>query len=386
MIGNKLAIQQILEMIPGHIYWKDREGRFLGCNLAQALAVGCQYPNEVVGKTAYDTLPFNEAKIIENTDKQIMSTGQSVNIEEWTTIASGIKCLMYSYKSPLRDENHNIIGIIGVSLDITIKHKLRKSLDINKKLKAALAESEKIRATQRQFLEDQEHDTRTPLNGIVGAADVLASLTNDQQLLTYIDFIKRSGKELNAYNEELLAALYEGEGYYTCSMRRLDLYALISQVYNLNFATAKIKNLEYKLDYNDKCSIPQYIISDKKLISRCLSNLIGNAVKFTNSGFVYFVVSLLQDTTNNIIVEFKVSDSGIGISDDMQDKIFEIFTKVKASNKGDSNPGRGIGLTLARNAVYALDGELHLKSQLGKGSEFRILLPLEKSLDQTTPI
>ena len=200
----------------------------------------------------------------------------------------------------------------------------------------------------------------------------------------YIDYVKRSGDELNAYNEEILAALYEGEGYHRYSPRRFDLYALVERVFNFNYASANMKSLEYGYTI-DKDEIPQYAISDRQLIYRSLLNLIGNAIQFTESGFVHLTVSLLNEDEKRIYIEFTIKDSGVGIPGNKQDEIFERFTKLAPSNKGGERH-RGLGLTLTRNAVDALDGELHLRSQLSKGSEFRMLIPVQKTVDQKTLI
>jgi PAS domain S-box-containing protein len=118
-IKKQVKISDILETIPGCIYWKDVDGVYLGCNQAEAEVLGFKYPNEVIGKTDYDLLCKNEAEILRKIDQRIMQNEVSEQILEELTTSDGRKVIMLTKKSPLYDDKNNIIGIIGVSIDIT---------------------------------------------------------------------------------------------------------------------------------------------------------------------------------------------------------------------------------------------------------------------------
>lgn len=385
MLQTKDELSDLLKELDMCVYWKNPEGVYIGCNDVAAKHVNLN-PTALIGKNDSDLFDSEIVAEYQKNDMKVIETGETLIFEEnFVNRKSNCNDREYSIssKSPLYNKQGQIAGIIGVTINITKIRTLERELqNANSDLLKTL---DKLHATQRQFLENQEHDTRTPLCGIVGAADVLKALTNDEQMLTYIDYIKRSGKELNAYNEELLAALYEGEGYYTHTMRRFSLYDLVDRIYNFNYATANMKQLDYQVVYERKENIPEFFISDKQLISRCLINIIGNAVQFTEAGYIHITISPFKIFDHVTWVEFNIKDSGIGIPEKKQDEIFELFKKVDPSNKGGQRRSRGVGLTLAKNAINELEGELHLKSQLGKGSEFRVLLPLNVTIDQDSP-
>ena len=121
-----LALKQVLDIIPGNIYWKNAKGEFIWCNLSQVQDIGASSVDEIIGKTAFDTLPYEQAKEIFDADIKIMSSKKMKIIEEWIVRSDNEKRRMLSYKSPLLDKSENVVGIIGISLDITEKYFLEE--------------------------------------------------------------------------------------------------------------------------------------------------------------------------------------------------------------------------------------------------------------------
>ena len=146
--------------MPGHVYWKDKNGVYLGCNNRQARVLGLQYGYEIVGKTDFD-LPWgeNKAAMFQRNDKHIMETGDTEIIEEEAQV-DGKNAIVLSHKSPMRNKQGEITGILGISIDISDRKKIEIDLQRAKELAEAASKA------KTEFLENMRHDIRTPLTGI----------------------------------------------------------------------------------------------------------------------------------------------------------------------------------------------------------------------------
>lgn len=170
---SEIALNTIISLLPGHVYWKNKEGVFLGCNKSQAKSVGYNSPEDLIGKTAYDTLPEDQAKAITEADNKVMKAGNPISLEEVSDSAQGKTLIYLSKKVPLRNNNKEIIGILGVSFDITDRKKLEEELKISKE-KAEVASTAKS-----EFIANMSHDIRTPITGMIGMIQDLLNTAED---------------------------------------------------------------------------------------------------------------------------------------------------------------------------------------------------------------
>lgn len=385
---TEATLRNIVSALPGHVYWLDDKSVIQGCNKQQAVSLGLNSPEELVGKRVRDVMPEDQAKEHEKINKEVMQTGKEFSVEEVTTLANGRVRTFISKKVPLRSQGSDIDGMLGMSLDITALKEAQE------KVEASLTLAREAENKRKQFLENQEHDIVTAVAGVQYAA--MRIEYSEGKSMTEI---KESAKEIGVcaqrlqdYNESLLRDLAWLEDKGRIIPNRANLKKIVSEIYDLNLLAAKHKSLDFQVHFDE--SIPKFVIADELIIFQCLQNLVANAIKFTQTGFVELRVKLLEEKNSGILViSFKVIDSGRGIEKEHQRYVFDEYYKVLPSNQIDpytgqgafEDKGRGLGLTLSQKHAKAMKGELVLYwSEPGKGSEFGLTLPLTPALDQVS--
>ncbi len=269
--------------------------------------------------------------------------------------------------SPIFNDSGEITHLIGVKEDITEKKKMVVEL-ISAKDKAE--ESDRLKTA---FLQNMSHEIRTPLNGILGFADLLAGDTTDiVEMKTFANYIKSSGNRLlNLINNILNLSRIEA-GSVRIQAKPFVLNKLIVEIWQIFRVQSKKKNIQfrYHLPVSDKESI---IISDEDKISQIITNLLGNAFKFTSTGSI----DLGYKISGSKVV-FQVTDTGRGIPMEHQVRIFERFYQADISMSRDFE-GAGLGLPISKGLVELLGGKMWLESNVGKGTSFYFSLPFNPS-------
>jgi two-component system, OmpR family, aerobic respiration control sensor histidine kinase ArcB len=397
-------INKLIENIPGHIYWKNKQGKYLGCNVEQAKSVGYTSPMEVIGKTDYEMKPKEEADALTRLDKKVMSMNHSIVTEEFSISKSGERLTYLSNKVPLLDDRNNCLGILGVSLDITEKKKLEDEL------KNTILKLENANTVKSEFIANMSHDLRTPMTGLLGmlnglifaAEDARASLNSSNNnanfeavLKDVLDKVeisasiaKESATNLNQLHNDILdnIELESGESKETVTSFNLD--QLIQSVIALQKPVAIDKKLSLTAEIDE--ATPCNLKGLRQSLSRTLLNLISNGLKFTEHGSVSVSVGLAdsQETTDfqpgdTVTLKVQVKDTGIGIPEDKHDEIFGHFSRLSSSYEG-IHKGLGLGLYVVKNYIDTMEGEISLESTLNEGSCFTLLLPLTIEKTGTT--
>jgi len=367
MSANKQALEHIIEQqqdeicklkyiineLPGSIYWKDRDGIYLGRNCTSAESLkAMNFSDDVIGKTDYDLFPKNMADQFRLHDLEVIETAKEISKEEISYLSSGDEIIQLSTKCPLYDREGRIIGIVGNTVDIT-------------KLKKVEAD---FKSAQAEFIQNMEHDIRTPFNGVWGIASIMAENENDPEKKAMLLMIVRCTKELLDYCNSILDFSKIESGSLPLISKKFNLRELIDGVLALEQPPAKLKNLKLDLEYD--VTIPTVIIGDDYRLQRTLINLLSNAIKFTNEGHIKLIVAMQKEMKNrNIILTFTVEDTGIGIQDSEQMVIFEKFTRLTLANKS-SNKGQGLGLHIVKQFIEEMNGDIEVVSKKGRGSKF----------------
>ena len=361
----------IIAKMPGHVYWKSPEGYYLGCNQQKAETLGFSRREDIINKTDFD-LPWKaQAERIRKIDAKVLSSNQEFVSEE-QVIINDEPHIFLSRKVPLVDANNKIIGILGISFDIT------ESKQMEEELKSAKEEAEVANTAKAAFIRNMEHDIRTPLSGVIGVTGYLAEQESDTDKKSMLIEAHNATEELMNYCNTILEHARDSQYSIPIIEKPFDIRETVSQTLIMSIPAAKHKNL--KLLTNISKNVPLKLIGDVYRIKRILVNLIGNAIKFTERGHIRVSMSReRQSGDRHVVLRLQVEDTGIGIPPDKQDAIYEKFSKVNPSNQGVYK-GTGLGLRSVKQYIQDLDGDIYLSSTPNEGSTFILDFPLKTPL------
>lgn len=255
----------------------------------------------------------------------------------------------------------------------------------NREISLARDEAQNANKVKSQFLANISHEIRTPINGIKGFANLLAQTNLNSQQRRYAEIINQSTSDLSSIVNEVLDFSKIESDKVEIIKGRFDLYELVEATRDSLFTAAMDKKIDLFLTiYSDT---PQFLIGDKLRLKQILINLIGNAIKFTDTGYVEIVVHLEEESDDQVVIKFKIRDSGIGISKEDQKQLFQAFKQIESdSNRRFS--GTGLGLVISKNLAHLLGGDIILDSVTNFGSLFTLTLPFntcdEKDQEQQT--
>lgn len=271
-----------------------------------------------------------------------------------------------SHYLPNQDEHGQIVGVSGVSFDITDRINSEKELE---KAKNLAEESVRIK---EQFLANMSHEIRTPMNGIIGLSNVLQKTPLSPDQRKYLNAIRTSADNLLVIINDILDFSKIQAGKVTFEETTFNLPEVIRHIMAVLEVRAheRFNSLHYTIDNN----VPEHVTGDPVRLSQILNNLIGNAIKFTEHGSVCLTISCMKQTDDETLLQFSVSDTGIGIPEDKLETIFESFTQA-SNDTTRKYGGTGLGLTISRRFVELQGGKIEVKSRYGKGSLFSFTIP-----------
>jgi PAS domain S-box-containing protein len=359
------ALRTIISMIPGNVYWKDKQGYYLGCNnnLAQIIMKGAS-SEDIIGKHDTELLSPTLADHVCITDQKIIETEQEQHAEETGLNTKGEPTTYLSRKAPLYDRHGNLTGLIGVSFDITERKQIEKNLELAKQ------KAEAANHAKSQFLAMISHELRTPLTSVLGFARLIEQhhLSVEQQT-EYLQYIIHSGTYLLSLINNILDYSKLASSQVELQPSPLNLRELIESIMTMLGGTAKLKALSLDLDY--AVNAPDMIQSDARVLQQILINLVGNAIKFTEKGQVTIRVTCLRATNTAAELQIAVEDTGIGIAPQDQKSIFKRFYQVNTPYMHHANTsGTGLGLSIVKKLVKLMGGKIQVNSIPQQGSCF----------------
>lgn len=351
-------MEALMTNIPDTIYFKDTKSRFLRINLAQAKALGVEKPEDAVGKTDLDFFDSEHALKAFEDERRIFFEGERLtNAQEYIKTANGWRWFTAS-KVPMYDNMGQIMGLAGVSRDITdLKNLEQALLEREENLKLLNAEKDKLFSIIA-------HDLRSPFNSFL----MLTEMLMDESIQLDADETKKLTASMyksavNLYDllENLLSWSRLQRGLTIIEPAEIQLIDTVNGCLE-NFSTIiQNKMLEITIDIPESLSV----IADSNLLNSIFRNLISNAVKFTpRNGKI--VINSIESIDNQVLIS--VTDTGIGMNQDLLDKLFSIEIKGRKGTEGE--PSSGLGLILVKDFVEKNGGHLLVISEENKGSTF----------------
>ncbi|MES1026455.1 DAHL domain-containing protein [Gloeocapsa sp. BRSZ] len=369
---SETKFRTLLSAIPDLMMRLRRDGTYLDFIPNKSFKAYLNHTErDVVGKTVFEILPARLARERMTYIRRALKTGE-LQVYEYQLINDNeIQHL----------ENRVVVSgkneVLIITRDITEKKKAQIELESQKAfLQQAKEAAESANKAKSIFLSNMSHELRTPLNVILGFAQLLNygdSLTAQQQ--QHLDAISRSGEHLLMLINDVLEMSKIEVGRIVLNETNVDLYAVICTLQQMFQFKAESKGLQLIVEQSS--DLPQYIRTDESKLRQVLVNLLGNAVKFTQTGAIILRVQWQPDTAT---FHFAVSDTGIGIAPEERDRIFAPFVQTEATQQFhrstplQAQDGTGLGLAISRRFVQLLGGEIWVESQVGVGSTFHFTI------------
>lgn len=362
------SLREIIALMPGNIFWKDKTGKYLGCNNNVAKWLGFRSPDDIIGKSNKDFLPEDYAQKLDQTDQEVIDSKQGRFLEEAGLHLSNDQLVtFFAHKIPLLNSSNEVIGLLGIAMDITAQKKMEEEL------KLAKEKAEASNRAKSQFLAVINHELRTPLTCIIGLTDLLKEnkLPSEERLQTLAAIENCSHYLLNLVKDVLDFSRLE-TGKHHVKLTTLSIATLIHEIYSLLKPLAEKKGLQLEIELCS--SLPQFILTDQRILRHILINLINNAIKFTEKGYIKIIVNALEQKVKHVKLEIKVIDTGKGIPSDKLEVIFKPFQQLEdAYTRQSSRNGTGLGLSIVKKLAELLDIQIQVESQPQKGSIFSLI-------------
>lgn len=357
--NSRGMLKTVIESLPHSIFWKDRNLRYLGCNSNFAKEAGFAAQRDVIGRTDRQISWLEgEAELFLEWDSQVRETQASVH--QLVERNAG-KTFIEVRKMPMFDTKGQFMGILGIHEDVTEKEQAARALAANR--------------AKSQFLANMSHEIRTPMNGVLGMAELLLGTSLDEHQRHLAETVFRSGESLLRVLNDILDFSKIEAGKLELDRIDFNLHDQIEQMLEILAGNAHRKGLEFICHIEKE--VPARLKGDPGRLRQILTNLVGNAIKFTEAGEVMVRVSLVRELAGSVILGFAVRDTGIGIPIEAQAKIFEAFSQSDGSMSRKFG-GTGLGLSISRQLCEMMGGEISLTSHPGTGSTFHFTVKLDK--------
>jgi two-component system sensor histidine kinase/response regulator len=367
-LREKSLLDALMDNLPDAIYFKDRQGRFIRVNQGLARKHGLRDAAEAIGKTDFDFFTPECAQASYEDELEVMKTGKPLlGAEEREVWPDGTETWASTTKLPLYDNQGQVMGTFGISRDIT-ERKLAEA-----ELRKAKELAEMANRAKSEFLANMSHEIRTPLNGVLGMTELALDTDLTAEQREYLEMIRSSA-------DSLLRVINDILDFSKIEAHKLDLDPIEFKLHDSLESTMKglavrahQKGLELVCDVAPE--VPDDVVGDPTRLRQILTNLVGNAIKFTEQGEVVTRVSLESIKEKNAILHFEVADTGIGIAPEHRQSIFDPFSQADASSRRKYQ-GTGLGLTISSRLVEMMGGRIWMESEVGRGSVFHFTVCL----------
>ncbi|MEL4016249.1 aerobic respiration two-component sensor histidine kinase ArcB [Dryocola clanedunensis] len=346
-------LRSFLDASPDLVFYRNEDKEFSGCNRAMELLTG-KSEKQLVNLKPQDVYSPEAAQKVIETDEKVFRHNVSLTYEQWLDYPDGRKACFEIRKVPYYDRVGKRHGLMGFGRDITERKRYQDAL-------------ERASRDKTTFISTISHELRTPLNGIVGLSRILLDTELNAEQTNYLKTIHVSAITLgNIFNDIIDMDKLERHKV-QLDNQQVDFTSFLADLENLSGLQAQQKGLRFVME--PALPLPHKVVTDGTRLRQILWNLISNAVKFTpKDGQV--TVRVRYENENQL--RFEVQDSGIGIPQNEQDKIFAMYYQVKDSKGGKPATGTGIGLAVSRRLAKSMGGDITVSSEPGAGALFTL--------------
>ncbi len=366
--------RQLVESASDLVWRIDRAGRWTFLNAAVETIYGVQ-AEDLLGSDLKERVHPHSLPETDAWFREVMDGGEVTDFEAIHRDVHGTPVTLSFSARPVRDAQGEIIGAHGTARDVTARVEMREALE---RARDSAQHSASVRTA---FLANVSHEIRTPLNGVLGMTELLldSELNDEQRRLA--DMAHTSGVTLLELINDVLDFSKVEAGRIELEAIPFELPGLVVNATRVLAVCASERHVELSTDIAQ--DVPERVRGDAGRLRQVLTNLISNGVKFTENGQVVVSIQVLQDLEHEVRLRFGVQDTGIGIPAAKLDAIFEEFQQADLSTTREYG-GTGLGLAISQRLVAVMGGDLRVRSEVGKGSEFwfDLSLPVEATNDQ----
>jgi len=381
-------LDSVIENIPAVIFIKDADDlRFVRINRANEELVGYSR-NDLLGKNGHNFFPKEEADFFASKDREVLARGVMVDIPEEPvhTRNKGVR-ILHTKKIPILDDDGRPRYVLGISEDVTEKkEKEREILRLNAALRQRTADADTANRAKSTFLATMSHEIRTPMNGVLGMLELLGMTKLDAEQRTTLEIVRQSGKSLLRIIDDILDFSKIEAGKLEVRPEAASIKEVIEGVRNIYSGVASSKGL--LITHSVDPAISPAVLVDPLRLRQILNNFVSNALKFTDRGTVEIRADVIERAGGKERVRFSVKDTGIGISAENQQRLFQPFSQAEGDTARRFG-GTGLGLTICRRLAGMMGGSIEMLSELGKGTTMILDLSLPiaepKDLPKTDP-
>ncbi len=357
---QEATLKSLIDSIPDRVFYKDRSGRYLGCNTAFAASVG-RRADEIIGLTCREIFTEADADRIEANQAQMYQDMRERSADQWVTYPGGERALFETVLSPLWDDSGEVQGLLGISRNVTER---RRAEDDVRRAKEVAEDATRMKS---DFLANMSHEIRTPMNAIIGLSHLVLKTDLTPRQRDYIAKVQTSGQHLLGVINDILDFSKVEAGKLDLENTDFELEKLLDNTGSLISEKAHSKGLE--LVFEVAPDVPPNLVGDSLRLGQILLNYANNAVKFTEKGEIVIAVRASERTDHDVLLHFRVQDTGIGLTPEQVGRLFQSFSQADASTTRRFG-GTGLGLAISKRLAELMGGKVGVESEYGKGSTF----------------